>query len=323
MSDTEDLTAGPAPEHLDLSTVQRWSSQALNWLHTSHSEGHGRLGADATIDLTDPDNAYKPLGEAALAASLVLRDGVAGAHDTRLAHELIDSCWHRLHEGDLLYERQLRHLTLTDPLELYAHFARAGYRHQPLEDLLTAYAGLRAPDAVEIVPNRRLAVANARRIIGAGREPDWRQLAAATWLGVTPEPWALEWSTVYDITHTVFHLTDWGARPHGLPPHMAAYLSTWLPVWVDVWLEVGAWDLVGELLIVDACMGEPACGAEPWRHLAAAQHPDGLTPRDREPVADDPHRAFKDNEHTAVVAVIAGTVTLARMLGTSHTPVPA
>ncbi|MFF5447049.1 DUF6895 family protein [Streptomyces sp. NPDC012888] len=303
----------PLTDHLG--TIQNWSSKALNWLHTTHQQGYGHLPPHATVDLADPDGAYKPLGEAALAASLVLRDGVAGSHDTQAARALIDSCWHQLQDGNLLYERQLRHLTLTDPLELYAHFARAGLRHRLLDELLADYAGLRAPDAMEVVPNRRLAVANARRIVGVGRDPDWQALAAATWLGATPEPWAVDWGTGYDITHTVFHLTDWGARPDDLPASMARYLRRWLPVWVDIWLEVGQFDLVGELLAVDACIGDPVCGPKPWQQLAAVQQPDGLTPRDSDPIAGDEHTAFKENEHTAVVAVISGTITLARTLG--------
>jgi hypothetical protein len=86
---------------------------------------------------------------------------------------------------------------------------------------------------------------------------------------------------------------------------------------VDIWLEVGQWDLVGELLIVDSCTGEPICGTGSWEQLTAVQHPGGLTPRDSDPVAEDARQAFKDHEHTAAVAVVAGTVTLSRMLGAS------
>ncbi|MEU8133450.1 DUF6895 family protein [Streptodolium elevatio] len=300
-----------------LATAQRWSSRALHWLHTRYRTGQGDLPPDATVDFADPDSAYKPLGEAALAASLVLRDGVAGARDLEAARDLMDLCWRQLHGGDLLYERQLRHMLLTDPVETYAHFARVGYRHQPLEDLLDSFTRLRAPNAVELLPNRRLAVANARRVIGLGDRPDWTSLSAATWLGALPEPWAVDWSTGYSITHTVFHLTDWGARPEGLPAAVRDYLRDWLPVWVDIWLEVGQWDLVGELLIVDACVGAPVCDSATWDRLAAVQHPDGLTPRDTDPVEDDPAEAFRDHEHTAVVAVIAGTATLSRVLDAS------
>ncbi|GAA2532521.1 MULTISPECIES: DUF6895 family protein [Streptomyces] len=306
-----------------LSTVQRWSSRALHWLHTAHQHNRGHRLDGMTADPADPNSTYKPLGECALAASLILREGVAGADDLRAARSLLDSCWRQLQDGDLLYERQLRHLTLTDPLELYAHFFRAGYHHRPLEKLLAEYADLCAPHVVEMVPNRRLAVANARRITGIGTEPDWGRLAEQTWLGATPEPWAIDWKTGYDITHTVFHLTDWGARPKGLPADLAAYLRAWLPVWVDIWLEVGQWDLVGELLIVDACIGDPVCGPEPFRQLAAVQHDDGLTPRDSDTVTDDLHQAVADHEHTAVVAVVTGTLTLSRALGAAAASAPA
>jgi hypothetical protein len=157
-------------------------------------------------------------------------------------------------------------------------------------------------------------------VAGVGREPDWAALAAATWLGALPEPWAIDWMTGYNVTHTVFHLTDWGARPHGLPAPMRRYLRDWLPVWADIWLELGQWDLVAELLIVDACLDEPACDPDNWQALAAAQHEDGLLPRDAEPVEDDPERAFKDNEHTAVVSIVAAALTLSRALGARGAP---
>ncbi|NEA45293.1 hypothetical protein [Streptomyces sp. SID10815] len=310
------MSDSPSP-----ATAHQWSSRALHWLHRMHQRGLGHLPPDITVDVRDPDDCYKPLGEIALAASLVLRDGVAGSADTGMAHDLLGSCWRQLNDGGLLYERQLRHTLLTDPLELYAHFARAGYRHRPLDELLGASSTLRAWRAAELVPNRRLGVANARRIVGLPPQSDWSGLVAATWLAATPEPWAIDWSTAYDVTHTVFHLTDWGARPEAVPRPMREYLRTWLPVWVDVWLEVGQWDLVGELLTVDCCIGEPVCEPTAWERLAAVQHPDGLTPRDADPVDADPARAYEDHAHTAVVTVVAGTVLLSRTLGT--TPVAA
>ncbi|MFD7452447.1 DUF6895 family protein [Kitasatospora sp. NPDC059827] len=300
---------------LVLATAQRLASRALGWLHTSHRNGLGRIPDDVVIDLADPNDVYKPLGEVALAASLVLRDGVTGPADSRAAQELLDHAWAQLREGDLLYERQLRHLTMTDPLETYAHFARAGYRHPALEELLDSLSRLRSVHAAEVQPNRRLAVANARRIVGLGHRPDWSALAAGTWLGATPEPWTVNWMTGYQVTHTVFHLTDWGARPDGLPAPMRDYLRDWLPVWLDIWAEIGQWDLVAELLVVDACIGEPATGRQGWEALATIQREDGLLPRDTDPVDEDPEQAFRDHEHTAVVAVVAGDITLARALG--------
>lgn len=297
------MTASVARTAHDLTTG------ALGWLHANRELG--AFPADTTADLGDPDSVYKPLGETALAASLVLRGGAAGAAQLRLARELLDFTWQQVREGALLYERQLRHPLLTDPLETYAHFARVGYRHAALDELLAHCA---AVDSVaEVLPNRRLAVANAHRTVGVGRD-DWDVLTRATWLGQTPPPWAIDWMTGYSATHTVFHLSDWGARPHGLPPEVVDHLTAWLPVWVDVWSEVEQWDLVGELLIVGASLPVPRLEAREWARLAALQHPDGLVPRDGEPVAPDPVQRFRDQQHTTVVATIAGTLVLCRLL---------
>ncbi|MGZ3145546.1 DUF6895 family protein [Lentzea chajnantorensis] len=286
------------------------ASRAMAWLHAHHELG--AFTDTATADLDDPNSVYKPLCEVALASAFVLREGVAGAAQLRHARELLDFSWEQMRRGDLLYERQLRHALLTDPVETYASFARSGYRHAALERVA---AHSSAADAVnEVVPNRRLAVANAHRVVGIPRDDDWDALTAATWLGREPEPWVIDWYTGYCATHTVFHLTDWGARPEGLPAGTARYLDAWLPVWIDVWTEARQWDLVGELLLVGACLPEPRIEAAEWAPFAAAQHEDGLVPRDGEPVSDDPRTRFLDHQHTAVVATAAGTLALSRLL---------
>lgn len=293
-------------------TAHHLSSRALSYLHATRDLC--ALPADTTADLGDPDGIYKPIGEAALAATLVLREGVAGPTELRAARELLSFCWRQLREGDFLYERQLRYPLLTDPLETYVTFQRNGFEHAALEELLRHTAAMGA--LTEVVPNRRLAVANARRITGIGGPEDWEAITRTTWLGGTPPPWAIDWMTGYSLTHTVFHITDWGSRPEGLPPDIADYLGTWLPVWIDIWSEVEQWDLVGELLIVGVCLPEPRLDAAEWEALARLQHADGLMPRDGAPVPDDPHQRFSVHQHTTIVAAVAGTLALSRLLGT-------
>jgi hypothetical protein len=286
---------------------------ALGWLRAHHELG--AFEDDATADLNDPDGVYKPLCELALASSLVLREGVAGAAELSAARELLDFSWGQLRGGDLLYERQLRHALLTDPLETYVHFARSGFHHAGLEQVIDRCS---AEDSMtEVLPNRRLAVANSHRVVGMRRDDDFPSMLRQTWLGRTPQPWALDWYTAYHMTHAVFHVTDWAGMPEELPTDVVEYLENWLPVWFDVWAEAGQWDLIGELLIVSACLPVPRCDRAEWELFANVQHADGFLPRDAEPVDTDPRQRFRDHQHTAVVATIAGTLAMSRLLGSS------
>ncbi|MEU1126087.1 hypothetical protein ABZ371_21615 [Streptomyces sp. NPDC005899] len=289
------------------------ADRALSWLHANRE--FGALPPGTTETMADPDSVYKPLGETTLAASLILRDNVAGPGRLAAAQSLIDFTWEQFRHGDMLYERQLRHTLMTDPLEMYAPFVRCGYHHEGLHTLLTHRARLRSAGGVEMLPNRRLAAANAARVVGLPHGEDMAALAGTTWLGATPEPWAINWITAYAMTHTVFHLTDWGADPAGLPPRLAEYVRSWLPVWIDVWREVGQWDLVTELLIVGASLPDPYCAPEDWEAVAALQQEDGLVPRDSDPVTGDPQQRFTDHQHTVVVAAVAGSVALVRAAG--------
>ncbi|MEU7044689.1 hypothetical protein AB0A77_27030 [Streptomyces varsoviensis] len=300
---------------LPVRTAHEISGRALAWLHANRE--YGALSSVPRSDVGEEGETYKALAETALAASLVLRDGAAGTTELTLARELLDFGWRQLGEGTLLYERLLRHPLTTDPMETYAHFVRAGYRHALLDGLLAHNAALRATHACEHIPNRRLAVANASRITGhdhgAGAH-DWASLTRATWLGALPEPWHIDWLTGYAVTHTVFHLTDWGRLPGGLPADIAGYLRDWLPMWTDIWAETSQWDLMAELMIVGNCLPDPATEAEDWQRLAELQHADGLVPRDDKPVDDDPAQRFEDHQHTTIVAVVAGTIAVNRAL---------
>ena len=73
-------------------------------------------------------------------------------------------------------------------------------------------------------------------------------------------------------------------------------------------------DLVAELMIVGSCLPEPVCDPADWAAVAAVQHPDGLVPRDGDPVSEDPARRFADHQHTAVVAAVAGSIAVSRTL---------
>lgn len=298
------------------------TSRALDWLYRMRHLN--TIPDDIDPHLIDPPQSCKSLVENALAASLVLREGAAAPSQVEQARQLLDYNWAQLRHGNLLYECQLQDPTLPVALEFYAPFHRSGYRHAPLEVLLNHLQKMYVEQTSEFIANRRLSIANAARTIGLDTPLDWSYATSATWLGSNPQPWALDWQTAYYMTHTMFHLTDWGCRPEGTPEPIRDFLSTWLPVWVETWLENQDWDLIAELLMVDSCLPEPVCTSEVWEQLAAIQHEDGLVPRDNTPV-DDPAEGeeldhYRANQHTTVVAAMAGTLALSRAMDTARPP---
>lgn len=286
------------------------ATRGVRWLYRNRHRG--AFPAETTADLGDPNKVYKPLGESSLTAVFVLRAPGPLADVQAQAKELLEHGWEQMRHGDLLYERQVRHQLATDPLECYAHFVPAGYRHHRLDSLLTHLTASTSWWAVEMLPNRRLAVVNAARLAGFSHPEDWRPLVAATWLGQLPEPWLIDWTTAYAMTHTVYHVTDWGRRPHALPVPVSDYLTRWLPAWMRVWAEVGDWDLLGELLLVDACLPHPQFPRDMFQLIADAQLPDGMVPRDIQPVSEDAQEAFTDHQHTTAVTVMSAALALTR-----------
>lgn len=298
--------------------AQQVAARAWGWLEASRE--HFALPIDVAVDRLDRSRHLKPLGEFALTGSIAVREGATGSQAARIAPALVEFAWQQLRTGDLLYELQRERPADTLPMELYAPFLRAGYRHQRLETLLAHLTSLRAAQVPELVPDRILGLANTERLLGLPARRDLAGLTARTWLGGTPEPWAADLFTLYAMTHTVFHLTDWGARPDGLPAHLQAYLHAWLPAWLEVYLEAGHWDLVAEMLIVDLCLTEPDYPASAWDALARAQRPDGLLPAEPWRVSRDAAMAVRNHYHSTAVAAIAGTLAIARRLDAQITP---
>jgi hypothetical protein len=293
-------------------SAQRLADGAWRWLAAHHTELALPAGvAPAALDL---GRHLKPLAELALAGSIALRGGATGRHAATVAAELIEFGWVQLGEGDVLCDIARERPLDTTPLECYFAFVRAGRRNAELDDLLAHLATLRATRVPEHVPNRVLAVLNAERVIGLDTSWDVSALAARTWLASRPEPWTADLGTLYSVTHTVYHLTDWGARPSGLSAQVQDYLRAWLPAWLEVYLEAGHWDLVGELLMVDLCLSEPAYSGEAWARLGAAQYPDGMLPAEAWRDTRNPNTLVRNHYHSTVVAALAGTLAIARRL---------
>ena len=157
-------------------------------------------------------------------------------------------------------------------------FRELGYTEPAFEQAARLAHRLDSWAAMEAAATRRLGISAVERRFGLEPSVPVERATRATWLGRRPEPWTVELHLGYGITHTVFHLTDWGANPAGLPEDIAGYLACWLPAWTDDWREIGHWDLLGELLVVDACLPRPALDMRAWRAFAAAQAAAGAMP---------------------------------------------
>ncbi|MEE1929633.1 hypothetical protein V1J52_15815 [Streptomyces sp. TRM 70351] len=296
---------------------------ALDWL--SAHRAHFRLPDDVTAPHVPHGTTLKPLGELAQLAAGVLRETASGSPAHVTARGLADYAWEQTREGELLHALALLEPYATHPAEIYATFAEAGYRHAGVERYVAFAAGTRYWRGTELLPTRTLAVLAAERRLGLTPHADIPDAAARTWLGGLPEPWAFEARAGYALTHYVFHLTDWGRQPSGLPAAVCDYLTAWLPAWLAACLEEEHWDLAGELLAVCASLPEPLPADTEWQTYAAAQGPDGgYAERGPAPRGQITRETFLGCYHATVVAGSAAALALARPApGAPSTPAPA
>lgn len=287
--------------------------RALAWLDAQRE--HFRLTEEDRSTGRGIVERLKPVGELVINMQVLAREGVAGSRQHDASVRLLDHAWRDLLDGgNLLAHLQHQEPLSPVPLEIYAHLHELGYRHPGLEDAIALARATRCWQALEMMPNRRLGVLNAERKMGLVPSGDFEQALAATWLGRMPEPWTVHLHTAYDITHTVFHLTDWGAAPERVPPALADYLTAYLPAWLADWAELAHWDLVGELLVVDACLPRPVLDADLWSRYAAAQSPDGAMPVQGAMPTGSPAHVFDHVHHPTLVATFASAMATSRAL---------
>lgn len=295
--------------------VHSVGARAIEWLYAHRDGFRPELDVDPAVGVMDR---FQPVGELALICSVLFREGVAGSRQADLARRLVDHVWHQaLDSGHLLVRGQRTEPLSPVPFEVYLPFRELGYVEPELERAVRMNQRLRSWDAMEIAPVRRLGLAAYERRFGAATAratTPVADLVGATWLGRTPEPWTVEGWTGYDITHTVFHLTEWGRSPGDLPPELADYLAAWLPAWLDDWLDLRRWDLLGELLVVDACLPEPTLDERAWQGFAAAQQEDGAMPALRTVPEGDPDDVFDVVYHPTLVAAFASTLAVSRAM---------
>ncbi|MEU1923625.1 hypothetical protein AB0H23_34115 [Streptomyces albogriseolus] len=305
--------------------VRQVAEDALAWV-SAHRAGFA-LGEDALAADGRVDGTWKPLGELAqVCATMTRRTTPADPLHSR-AVALLEFAWRQTREGELFPLLQRLEPFATYPLEVYAAFASAGFRHPAYEEGAAVVARSRGWQFTEQDPTRRLGVLKAEERSGVRRPGRARHLLRTTWLGGLPEPWTFERAAGYALTHVVFHLTDWGRADDPLPPDLARYLADWLPPWLDTCLDAQSWDLAGELLAVAATLPHPLDDVVPpdaWQRLRAAQDPTGAIREEGRETGDgearDPGRYFTHHYHSTLLAAFAAVLTTAHPAGASAGP---
>jgi hypothetical protein len=289
--------------------------RALGWLD-AHRD-YFRLRPEDRMTNRALVERLKPLSELVINTRVLFREGVAGTRQHTRARQLLDFAWRELLDGgNILAALQHDEPLSPVPLEVYATFHELGYRHPPLEAAVALARHTTSWGALEMVPNRRLGVLGAERRMGLTPGEDRLQALGRTWLGRRPEPWTVQYHIAYDVTHTVFHLTNWGEQRDGIPPHLADYLALYLPAWLEDWADLEHWDLLGELLVVDGCLPRPGLDAGIWERYAAAQSDSGAMPAHHGMPQGAPQDVFDLVHHPTLVAVFASAMATSRVLST-------
>ncbi|MDI5968544.1 hypothetical protein POF50_004145 [Streptomyces sp. SL13] len=308
------------------------ATAALRW--TAARRDDFALPPDILAPDTDVNRTLKPLGELAQLSGSILRHTAPDDERHRLARESVDWAWEQTARGALFADLLRCEPFATYPLEIYAAFAAVGLCHPRVQDFCATMTRTRGWRLLEQPPNRRLGVLNCEARTGFVPHDAAPAVLRRTWLGGLPEPWTFEHASGYALTHTVFHLTDWGRAPQRVPPDLARYLTVWLPAWLDGCLEQEQWDLACELLAVAASVPGPGprdASRAAWERIAAVQRPDGAVP---EAGATAPAmangRTFWNCYHSTLVAAFAATLATFRLAecappaaGGGSRPVPA
>ena len=174
---------------------------------------------------------------------------------------------------------------------------------------------------VERFPYRTLEVRHLLDMGGfAFRLPSYRALSQASIIVKNMNPIYMTQEDAYSITHALFYVSDFGARPvRSFSRSQVRRIHRLLEQLLGMYIYRGDWDLVGELLLSCHCL---RWTTSPWfdlgwEALCSAQHPDGAVPGPTyEPkklagikdMTKKREYVFKQCYHTTLVATLAGAL---------------
>ena len=147
----------------------------------------------------------------------------------------------------------------------------------------------------------------------------YRDLYGASKLAnLTSVPIPMDIEDAYEVTHTLFLMTDFAFRGHGLTDHERKRAFGIVDEMTDHFIDVAHWDLTAELVLSQFCLGEDPTrtrsGAAGIRTLLAAQTPSGAIPgrfaAQRAPESASAVEFFRKSFHTTLVTAILSLIVL-------------
>ncbi len=127
----------------------------------------------------------------------------------------------------------------------------------------------------------------------------------------------------YRITHTLFHITDFGQRRMELTEAERLRALTLVDRMTDYFISIGYWDLIAELMLSQHCLGQDPTrtrsGVAGVKALLAVQTADGRIParyvEQRPPETLPPVSLFRYAYHTTLVTALVSMISLAPLGG--------
>lgn len=255
----------------DTRLIHNVGAGALEWLW-AHRDGF-QLEPDVDPEVGFLER-FKPIGELAMICKVLFREGVAGSRQAQLARQLLDHAWREtLDGGRMLVRGQLTEPISPIPFEVYLPFKELGYSQPEVERAAALNHRLESWVSFEATPTRRLGLSAFQRRFGLPPRPAEAELRDTTWLARTPEPWTVEGHIAYDVTHNVFHLTDWGRTRTACRPPPPTTSRPGCPSG-----STTGWTSSAGTCSANCWWSTPACPAPPWTNGPGRASPPHSSP---------------------------------------------
>ncbi len=277
-------------------------SRSLTWLSANRDQFALSLGNTSIDRLL----LLKPFSEFVFALSVLQQYGVS-------MQTSFDWAWAQVDEGVSLLNLLAIRPDLVDLLGLCSNFAANGFVNNRLSAWIGRLLKYKSVCNSEMAHWNMVSLRWAEeRMKGCVIDPKHLN---HSWLKKCPEPWMIGDAHIYAVTHNVFYLTDLGSRPDALGEPVTEYLKLWLPVWIRSFEAENHLDLVGELIMSLACIGEKSLGRRMQENFFLKQRIDGSYPgpigagRSLMNQSSSPERnQFLQDYHTTLVGAIAAAM---------------